>query len=423
MAEEKTFGFSHLSQSKSVIEARVGFHKTKKLKNFQQFDEKPFELNCTICQQRPAFHNTGKTMNALERFRTEFRGWVRALNRTKGLNASPDEVLERLESRIPEAMLRQIGGAFINGWLQSEPEPTRKYFIRESDRKGRRGGQWVVGHAGGGNVDPCWELHVQLADYSRIRTVAERHRLITRLEDQLMDITVYAGSKLLLYVENKTKNEDALRLLGRMKEYGETGFDLEDPDKGNDPLRKAKYLVRDGARPQYFALSAIGFEQVFRVEYPDGENRFLLLETELSLTGPLLDKTPEGNAPPRSIVDPLALEFDRLVGDLIWVSPGSGATAYNFYVPTDLGDGIFLGVYEDGRVWSDITSFGNEIVSRLSGELALLGIELDTSKDWCFWRKKDEMLNLHEEDPLEIATRVVAALFPGSTEDEPSPIP
>lgn len=362
-------------------------------------------------------------MDALERFRTEFRGWVRALNRTKGLNASPDEVLERLENRIPEAMLRQIGGAFINGWLQSEPESTRKYFIRESDRKGQRGGQWMVGHAGGGNVDPCWELHVQLADYSRIRTVAERHNLTTRLEDQLMDITVYAGSKLLLYVENKSKKEDALRLLERMKENGKTGFDLEDQDKGNDPLRKAKYLVRDGARPQYFALSAIGLEQVFRVEYLDGENRFLLHKTKLSLTGPLLDNTSEGDAPPRCIVDPLALEFERLVGDLIWVSPGSGATAYNFYVPTDKEDCIFLGVYEDGRVWSDIKSLGKKTVSCLAGELAFLGIELDTSKDWHFWRRKDKMLNLHDEDPLDIAIAVVAALFPGSSESEPLPVP
>jgi len=281
----------------------------------------------------------------------------------------------------------------------------------------------MVGHTGGGNVDSCWELHVQLADYGRIRTVAERHGLITRLEDQLMDITVYAGSKLLLYVENKTKKEGALRLLERMKEYGKTGFDLEDPDKGNDPLRKAKYFVRDGACPQYFALSAIGFEQVFRVEYLDGENRFLLHETELSLTGPLPGKTSEGDAPPRSIVDPLALEFERLVGDLIWVSPGSGATAYNFYAPTDGGDCIFLGVYEDGRVWSDIKSIGKKTVSRLAGELAFLGIELDTSKDWHFWRRKNKMLNLHDEDPLDIAIRVLTALFPESSEGEPLPAP
>ena len=355
-------------------------------------------------------------MDTLERFRKEFRYWVRALNRTGGWDASPDEVLERLESRIPEAMLRQIGGALINGWLQNEPEPDRRYFVKESDRLGTRGGQYMVTHVGGGRVDPCWELHVQLADYGRIRTVSERHGLTTRLEDQLMDITVYAGEKLFLYVENKTKKEDALRLLEGMRKYGKIGFDLRDSDEGDDPLRKAKYLVRHDAYPQYFALSAIDFEQVFYVEYQDGRNRFLLHESDLTLTEPLLDVISDGDPRPPSPVDPLALEFERLAGEMIWVSPGSGATGYNFYVPSYGGDTIFLGVYEDGRVWSDVGSLGRETANHLASELAFLGISLDTSKDWHFWRKNDQMFNLHNEDPLEIATRVVAVLLSESAD-------
>ena len=104
-------------------------------------------------------------MDALERFRSEFRDWVRALNRVKGFDASPDDVLERLENKVPEEMLRQIGGAFINGWLQNEPDPNRKYFVKESDRGGIGGGQWMLGHAGKGRIEPNLELHVQLADY------------------------------------------------------------------------------------------------------------------------------------------------------------------------------------------------------------------------------------------------------------------
>lgn len=351
-------------------------------------------------------------MDSLERFRSEFRGWVRAHNRAKGFDSSPDEVLKRLESRVPAAMLRQIGGAYINGWLQNESKRNRGYFVKESDRMGPRGGQWTLEHAGGGHVNPCWELHVQLADYGRLRTVAERHGLTTRLEDRLMDITVYAGQNLLLYVENKTKKEEAIRLLKRMREYGNTGFDLGDPDKGNDPLKKAKYLVRNGAYPQFFALSAIGFEQVFRVEYLDGDNRFVLHDSELALTEPLLDTIAEGDAPPRSFVDPLALEIEHLAGDMLWVSPGSGATAYNFVVPSDAGDAIFLGVYEDGRVWSDVRALGEKTASRLASELAFLGVTLDTSKDWHFWRKNDQMFFLQDEDPVDIARRVVAALLP-----------
>jgi hypothetical protein len=313
-------------------------------------------------------------------------------------------------------MLRQIGAAFINGWLQNEPEANRGYFVRESDRKGPRVGQWMLGHIGEGRVDPNWELHVQLAAYSRIRTVSERHGLATRVEDRLMDITVYAGKNLLLYVENKEKKKDALNLLKGMKGYGHTGFDLSDPDQKNDPLRKAKYLVREGAHPRYFALSAIGLEQVFCVEYLNEGNRFLLHESELSLTGPLLDAIAEGVPIPPSVVDPLALELEHLARDKFWVSLGTGATAYNFYIPSAGGDTIFLGVYEDGRIWTDIRALGKETARRLACELAYLGIMLDTSKDWCFWRKNDQIFNLYNEDPLEIASRVVAALFPGTAD-------
>lgn len=356
-------------------------------------------------------------MDTLKRFRKEFRGWVRALNQAKGFNALPDEVLERLEYRIPKTMLHQIGGAFINGWLQKEPEPDRGYFVKESDRKGPRGGQWMLEHAGEGRINPCWELYVQLADYSRIRTVAERHGLTTRLEDRLMDITVYAGKKLILYVENKAKKQQAHHLLVRMRKYGESGFDIDAPDKGNDPLRKAKYLVREGAYPKYFALSAVDFEQMFLVEYHDKKNRFTLHECDLSLTEPLLNAIIEGETLPTSPVDPLALELEHLIGDRIWVSPGSGKTAYNFYVSSDRGDAIFIGVYEDGRIWSDFRTLGEEISDRLARELSSLGITFDTSKDWQFWRKNDQMLNLHNEDSRDIACKIVTALFPETVED------
>jgi hypothetical protein len=350
-------------------------------------------------------------MDALERFRQEFKGWVRAVNKTKGYDASPDEVLDRLEKRMPEESLRQIGAAFINGWLQNEPEPDRKYFVKESDREGPRGGQWMMGNVGEGRIDANLELHIQLADYGRLRTVAEQHGLAVWIEDQLMDITVYAGKKLLLYVENKATKQGALNLLKGMKEYGNSGFDLSDPDKGNDNLRKSKYLVRNQAYPEYFGLSAIGYEKMFRVEYLEEQNRFSLHETEMSLTEPLLYTVVEGDIKPRSVVDPLALELERLTGEKIWVSLGTGATAYNFYFPSDEKDAVVIGVYDDGRIWTDLKSLGDETANRLAEELSEIEITLDTSKEWVFWRKGGQMLYLQNEDPLKIAEKVVAALF------------
>jgi len=100
-------------------------------------------------------------MDALERFRNEFKGWVMSHNQAKDFKTDPDEILGRLENKIPESNLRLIGAAFINGWLQNEPEANRGYFVRESDRPGLRGGQWMLEHAGGGKVNPCWELYFQ----------------------------------------------------------------------------------------------------------------------------------------------------------------------------------------------------------------------------------------------------------------------
>ena len=350
-------------------------------------------------------------MDALKRFRSEFRGWVSVFNRTKGYNASPDEVLKRLESRMPETKLRQIGAAFINGWLINEDDPSRGYFVKESDRKGLRGGQWTLEPAGGSKINPCWELHVQFADYGRLKTIAEPHGLTVRLEDRLMDITVYAGRKLLLYVENKQRKGEALHLLEKMREYGRTGFHLDDSDIGNDPLKKAKYLVRDMAHPIYFALSAINFEKVFRVEYLKGKNRFLIHDADLTLIEPLLDAVPAGKTTSRSIIDPLALEIERLARDRIWVSLGSGKTAFNFYVPSSGGDTIVLGVYDDGRIWTDVKGLGEEKARCLANELKSIGVKIDISKQWTFWKKNHQAFILSDEDPVNIAKQVVAAVL------------
>jgi len=348
-------------------------------------------------------------MDALARFRNEFKRWVNAYNRAKDLITDADEILKRLEKKLPETTLRQIGGAYINGWLRNENGQNRGYFVKETDRKEPRGGQWMLENAGKGNVNPCWELYVQLSDYARLRTIAERQGLVTRLEDNLMDITVYAGERLLLYVENKTEAKTAHHLLRHMEEYGKKGFSLDDPDRINDPLKKAKYLIRHDAFPQYFGLSAISFERVFRIEYLNKDNRFVLHETDYSLTEPLIDQVGDGKAKPRSIIDPLALEIEHLAGDNIWISVGSGKTAYNFYIPSEGGDAVILGIYEDGRIWTDLMGIGNEVANRLSSALNNIGVELDHTKQWQFWRRGNELLNHHNEDPVEIAKCVVTA--------------
>ena len=90
----------------------------------------------------------------------------------------------------------------------------------------------------------------------------------------------------------------------------------------------------------------------------------------------------------------------------IWISVGTGQTAFNFYVPGPNGDAIIIGVYQNEEVWTDIVGLGPEISDKLALELAKIGIDLDTGKQWCFWKRDGVNLNLKNTDPVKIAKAV-----------------
>jgi hypothetical protein len=118
-----------------------------------------------------------------------------------------------------------------------------------------------------------WEYFVQLAEYLRIREAVVRHGLSVSFEDALMDVTVRRDTELLWAVEVKEQAQQLSVLLDQLREHAPS-VDLGAPDRGNDPLRKAKYLSTH--RPPYFSLVAIGERRDFSVTYT--ENGFLLRE-------------------------------------------------------------------------------------------------------------------------------------------------
>ena len=346
--------------------------------------------------------------SALNRFRHEFRRWVAAHNVEKGFSSDPDEMLEVLSKRIPIDRQQQIGAALLNGWIETEKEPGRGYFVRESDRTGPRGGQFVLIHQGHGRVAPCWELFVQLADYGWLRSIAEYHGLNVQLEDRLMDLTVCDGDSLVLYVENKTSRADVDKLLPAFVEYGRSGFGLADADKGNDPLRKAKYLVRPGSHPPYMGISAIGFRELYSVVYGEG-NTFKLREDSRSFSAVLAEASRHGES--AAPVARLASDLESKCRDHIWVSTGSGQTAFNFYLADPAGDVVLIGVYDDGRIWTDIKALGSDRASVFAGALAKLGITLPASKVWSFWRDTEgDAFTLDESNTSNIAAAVESVL-------------
>jgi hypothetical protein len=100
-------------------------------------------------------------------------------------------------------------------------------------------------------------------------------------EDRLMDITVSdPDGALRWYIEVKERAIDVPGLVDRIGTYGHEGVELNAPDRGNDALRKAKYLI--WYRPVYLSVSAIGLRRDFQVAYAAG-NRFALIDDMVPL--------------------------------------------------------------------------------------------------------------------------------------------
>jgi hypothetical protein len=75
-------------------------------------------------------------------------------------------------------------------------------------------------------------------------------------------------TRLLVCIEVKERAAQIQDLVKKVRAY-EPAVNLSEADRGNDPLRKAKYLVR--RKPAYFCGVAIGSRLEFSVRYPEGK--------------------------------------------------------------------------------------------------------------------------------------------------------
>lgn len=124
---------------------------------------------------------------------------------------------------------------------------------------------------------PNWEYFVQAATFARLHAALAFRGYSLVFEDDLMDIAIYEDGRLVVCCEVKEKAAQLDPLLSAIKGY-ESGVDFGEPDRHNDGLRKAKYILR--SRPEFFALVAIGQEMHFRVGYPE-QGAFRLLPDEI----------------------------------------------------------------------------------------------------------------------------------------------
>jgi hypothetical protein len=198
---------------------------------------------------------------AVQLFDAQLTGWARLACEEWGFACPPSEFFAKMTARLPEGLRATIGFGLEQGLVI----PQGHSFLVKGLGPGKGPYRWFSRFASEQRPNPNWEYYVQVAEFVRLSTaLAERGYELT-FEDDLMDIGVYRARQLVVCCEIKEKSSQATRLVSRMRSY-QPGVNLSESDRGNDPLRKAKYLVTK--RPKYFYLVAIGARFEFSVSYP-----------------------------------------------------------------------------------------------------------------------------------------------------------
>lgn len=188
-----------------------------------------------------------------------------------------DEYYINVYKRLPLGLRNVIASGLVSGIVKTNIGLTKKKSaafrpIGVSEKKGPYA--WFERNNQTKQPQPCWEYFIQLAEYIRLYEVFQNKDTTLSFEDELMDIGIYKNNKLWAYCETKNKVSEAQNLIDRLKELQDKD-QLTDFDRGNDPLRKAKYIVK--LKPEYFYVVAIGRRFEFRVEYPQNM-QFKLVE-------------------------------------------------------------------------------------------------------------------------------------------------
>ena len=203
-------------------------------------------------------------------FDSVFREWTRAACREWGF-PEPDEAyyLDTF-ARLSPGLRTLLAAGLHDGLII----PQGRTFTLRGLAPGKGPYAWFSRYTQARRPNPNWEYYVQVAEYVRLSRFAAAAGLTVTFEDDLMDLALYRDGELQVCVEVKERRIQLQRLLQRLRAH-EAAVDLEAPDRGNDSLRKAKYLVK--RRPPYLCGVALGVRLEYRVDYPEG-TAFRLVE-------------------------------------------------------------------------------------------------------------------------------------------------
>ena len=204
----------------------------------------------------------------LERFRMVFdeqvRLWASTACAEWGFLPPLQEFFTRLNERLPGGLLATIGFGVEKGIVL----PRGCTFNIQGAGQSKGPYNWFSRDNNNRTPNPNWEYYIQVAEFVRLRQAFANGDYALTFEDALMDIGVYKNNKLMVCCEIKENSSQAKKLIAGIKTY-EMGIDLTSPDRGNDPLRKAKYIIHQ--RPLFFYLVAIGVRYEFSVSFPEGK--------------------------------------------------------------------------------------------------------------------------------------------------------
>jgi len=198
----------------------------------------------------------------LQEFDNYFKDWVRTACQEWQYPMPSDKYYAKAYERLPEGLRSLLGFGLSSGLIISKGQT---FTLKDlPPKKGPY--NWFSKNRALGEPAPNWEYFVQVAEFVRLHTIATAKGLSITFEDDTMDIALYQSGKLIVYYEIKEKGSQLQKLIKEIKAY-QSNVNLAAPDRGNDPLRKAKCIVK--RKPEYFSGVAIGARFEYKVIYPE----------------------------------------------------------------------------------------------------------------------------------------------------------
>jgi len=161
-----------------------------------------------------------------------FMEWVNMAVKEWGYPEPTKVFYKRVYKRLPEGVRTLLGAGIKEGIII-----TQQYKFTLKGLAPNKGPySWFSRYSSGQEPYPNWEYFIQVALYTKLPPIAKSKGLTLTFEDNLMDLALYKGNKLVVCVEVKEKANQIQELIKGIKKYQDE-VDYLTPDRGNDPLR------------------------------------------------------------------------------------------------------------------------------------------------------------------------------------------